>query len=119
MWMKQHIMDIMHKLMVRFAGSRDNRSSKNMMTYMALTIHFLTKDFKISFMIEVEQIKGKHSGELIQDHMEKAFDNMGSRRVNDLNDWGIPHFHYMGHCLHLIVDPLLVKIKEEYFPNDD
>jgi hypothetical protein len=48
------------------ACTSDIWSSKSMMAFMALTIHFLIEDFNMkSFTLEVEQIEGKHTGDFI------------------------------------------------------
>jgi hypothetical protein len=41
------------------------------------------------------------------------FRDSGSNMVNAGTDWGIPHFPCVGHCLHLIVGPLLVEEKKK------
>ena len=80
-----------------------------------------------SFTLEVEQIEGKHTGDFIRESMEKAFGrwdldvamitmmlrDSGANMVKACTDWEIPHFPCVGHCLHLIVGPLLVEGKNK------
>jgi hypothetical protein len=103
--------------------------------------HFLPEEFDMhSFTLEVEQIEGMHTSDFIRESMEKAFGrwhldvatlsmmlrDSGANMVNACTDCEIPHFPGVGHCLHLIVGPLLVErmnktssIEEPNYDDDD
>lgn len=57
-----------------FVSTSDMWSSQTMKAFMALTIHFVTPDFKMrNYTLEVKPVTGKHTGENITDHLEKSF----------------------------------------------
>lgn len=109
-----------------FALTSDIWTSLAMDSFMSLTIHYLTKDFKMKeFTLMVRQLSGRHTGDSIRATLSGALDEFnldkdkmammlrdnGSNMVKACEDWGIPHFGCIGHCLHLIVGPFLLETK--------
>ena len=106
-----------------FSTSTDIWSSRKMDSFMALTLQYVTEDFKmVNFTLEVSQLHGRHTGDFIKQELMKYFESWGldaenlvmmsrdngSNIVKACRDWGINDFGCIGHCLHLIVGPLFI-----------
>lgn len=111
-----------------FCTTSDMWSSRTMKAFMALTLHYLTKDFRLrNFTLEVKHVFGKHTGDMIRNEMEDSFQrwnltkssltmmlrDSGSNMVKACEDWGVSHFPCIGHSLHLVVGPFLLVPKKK------
>ena len=109
--------DELQKYCLHYALTSDLWSSRTMQAFMAMTIHFLTKDFTMrNYTLEVFPVLGKHTADMIQGEMDMAMSNWnlkkenitmmlhdsGSNMVKACRDWGIDHFACIGHSLHLL-----------------
>jgi len=109
-----------------FACTTDMWSSRHRKSFMALTHHFLTEDFTLrNFVLEIKEVFGSHTGEMILDHMQMSFKlwkldplllammvrDSGSNVIKACREWGISNFSCVGHNFHLTTGPLLVKPK--------
>ena len=109
-----------------FSGTTDIWSSRTMESFMAITLHAVSKDFEmINMTLEVDPLKGKHTGQFIKQRMEESFEKWGiqkdklvlmlrdnaSNAIKACDEWGIESFGCIGHTLHLIVGPLFVQKK--------
>lgn len=118
-----------------FCTTSDMWSSRTMKAFMALTLHYLTKDFRLrNFTLEVKPVLGKHTGDMIRTEMIESFQrwnlpksnltmmlrDSGSNMVKACEDWGITHFPCIGHSLHLVVGPFLLvpKTRKDSGDND-
>jgi uncharacterized lipoprotein YehR (DUF1307 family) len=117
----------MQNNMKYFSATTDIWSSRVMQGFMALTIHYLTKEFDmINLTLEVSPLFGRHTGDFIRNALNEYFSEWGlgssnlvmmtrdngSNIVKACNDWGIPHFGCIGHSLHLVVGPLFVLTRD-------
>ena len=109
-----------------FSGTTDIWSSRTTESFMAITLHALSKDFEmINMTLEVDPLKGKHTGQFMKQRMIDSFENWGiqkeklvmmlrdnaSNAIKACNEWGINSFGCIGHTLHLIVGPLFLQKK--------
>ena len=54
-----------------------------MESFMAITIHALSKDFDmINMTLEVDPLRGRHTGQFIAQRMKDSFDNWGMQKDN-------------------------------------
>ena len=116
--------DELQKNCLHYALTSDLWSSQTMQAFMAMTIHFLTGDFTMrNYTLEVCPVVGKYTANMIRGEMTMALSNWslmkenmtmmlrdsGSNMVKACRDWGIDHFACIGHSLHLVIGPFLVK----------
>ena len=125
--------DELQKNCLHYALTSDLWSSQTMQAFMAMTIHFLTGDFTMrNYTLEVCPVVGKYTANMIRGEMTMALSNWslmkenmtmmlrdsGSNMVKACRDWGIDHFACIGHSLHLIIGPFLVKKKKTQSTNN-
>ena len=59
-----------------FSATTDIWSSRTMQSFIAITLHALSKDFQmINMTIEIDPLEGRHTGEMICTKMSNAFRN--------------------------------------------
>lgn len=117
-----------------FCTTSDMWSSRTLKAFMALTVHYLTKEFQLrNFTLEVKPVLGKHTGDMIRNEMVESFQrwnlrksnltmmlrDSGSNMVKACEDWDIKHFPCIGHSMHLLVGPFLVVPKTRKDPSGD
>jgi len=57
-----------------FSATIDIWSSRTMQSFMAITLHALSKDFQmINMTLEIDPLEGRHTGEMICTNMSNAF----------------------------------------------
>ena len=106
-----------------YSTTTDIWSSRTMESFMAITLHALSRDFEmINMTIEIDPLIGRHTGEMICTRMSDAFERWNlnkeklvlllrdnaSNATKACNDFEIESFGCIGHSLHLIVGPLFV-----------
>ena len=78
-------------------------------------------------MLEIREVQGSHTGEMIMDELKSSFDawnlnpmllammirDSGSNIKKACREWGISNFSCIGHNFHLITGPLLINLKEK------
>ena len=120
------VLKVIEKECIYFACTTDMWSSRHRKSFMTITHHFLTENFFMkNFVLEVKEVFGSHTGELILNHMKMSFNtwnldplllammvrDSGSNIKKACREWGIPNCSCIGHNFHLITGPLLVKPK--------
>jgi len=138
MSLSKEVSDRMNKAIEKniefYALTSDIWSSRTMQSYMAVTMHAVTKDFDmIDYTLEVMPLTERHTGENIKDCFETIFssrslkkeklvmmlrDNASNgKRACELCD--IPSFGCIGHGFHLITGPFLVKKDKDNDESND
>ncbi|RLN72037.1 hypothetical protein BBJ28_00023505 [Nothophytophthora sp. Chile5] len=109
-----------------FSVTTDIWTSRNTDSYMALTLHYVTPDFRFcNWTLEVESFPGRHSGDAIARGLSMLFERWGllpqfcvkllrdgaSNAVLAGETLGIAHMSCVAHSLHLVLAGALIKRK--------
>lgn len=127
--MDRKIRQMIHNELEQFCCTSDIWTNRSMDSYIALTLHGLTEDFrKIDVVLAVEYIPERHTGEHIKNRLDGIFQKWGLLKCqltllvrdngSDIKKacklWGCIDLGCVAHGLHLIVGPLFfVKSKKE------
>ena len=109
-----------------YCASTDIWTSRSTKSFIAFTVHFLTKNFDmVSLNLEVKAFGGKHSGERIAQMLSDIIMDWGleKNRITFMlrdnaangsaacNMMGVPSFGCIPHSMHLVLAPLLFPKK--------
>ncbi|GMF37317.1 unnamed protein product [Phytophthora fragariaefolia] len=120
------LLDILKRECRYYSVTTDIWTSRNTDGYMALTLHYVTIDFRIrSWTLEVQAFAGRHTGEAIATALSNCFYRWGLDRqlcVKLVRDgasnavvagelFGVEHMSCVAHSLHLVLAGVLIKKK--------
>ena len=72
--MSDKVLKVIEKECIYFACTTDMWSSRHRKSFITITQHFLTEDFFMkNFVLEVKEVFGSHTGEMILNHMKMSF----------------------------------------------
>jgi hypothetical protein len=111
-----------------FSLTTDIWSSREMQSFLALTLHYVTDEFEMkTYVLEVKPLLGSHTADFIKTILTESMHSFGldaaklamllrdnaSNGVKACRDMQINHFGCIGHGLHLVVGPFLLKKKKK------